>query len=106
MAWDDLAKEAIDASYDEFGKAATYTPPGGGPAMPCTVILDLRDPASRPDDGRPVEGVAIIQVRKSEVAAPAHDGVFAVTALAKSFSVTSRPQPNDPDGIEWMMWGT
>jgi hypothetical protein len=42
---------------------------------------------------------AAIEVRRSEVAAPAKGGTFIVDS--KSFSIESDPQSNDPDRLVW-----
>ena len=76
----DHAKRAIDAVFEHLGVAATYTPPGGGAGTACTILLDKRDPESRQGEGRPQAGIVTIEVRKSEIALPAKNGVFAVGA--------------------------
>jgi hypothetical protein len=85
----------------EFGVAASYVPPGGGTAVACTVLLDRRDPNQRHDDGRPIVGVMVLQVRRDEIAAPAAGGTFTIEATA--YSVASRPEP-DQDRQVWTMW--
>lgn len=97
---------AVDASFATWGEPAptTYTPPGGGAAVPCTVILDRREAGARPEDGRPPTGQVTIEVRKSEVANPAAGGTFAVGA--EVFTVMSRPIAQDASGLVWTMWAT
>jgi hypothetical protein len=97
----DTAQAVIDATFAEFGHAATYTPPGGS-AIPCTVIVDLRDAGMRPDDGRPIAGQMTIEVRKTEIAAPEKDGVFAFDD--NSVTVMNRPMLGDEEGLTWKMW--
>ena len=95
---------AVDASFATWGEPAptTYTPPGGGAAVPCTVILDRREAGARLEDGRPPAGQVTIEVRKSEVASPASGGVFAVGS--ESFTVMNRPIEHDSSGLVWTMW--
>jgi hypothetical protein len=99
MAFDQLA---IDTTFRAFGKAATYTPPGGGTPVACSIVLDKRDPDQRPDEGRPLAGVLVLEVRASEVAAPAARGTFLVGA--KTYTVANRPERSDPEGLAWTMW--
>ncbi|MBR0855483.1 head-tail joining protein [Bradyrhizobium liaoningense] len=101
---DTLAAAAIDAAYLAWGKAASYTPPGGGSAAPCTVLLDVRDSGARPEDGSPPAGQAWIEVRAREVAAPLAGGTFTMTVGAKIYEILSRPLPADADGYAWKMW--
>lgn len=99
----DTAQVVVDDTYDEFGRAATYTAPGGSP-VPCVVMVDLRDVNARPDDGRPIAGQITIEVRKSEIAAPAHQGVFAFDA--GTLTIMNRPIISDEEGLVWRMWAT
>lgn len=101
---DTLAAAAIDAAYLAWGKAALYASPGGGSAVPCTVLLDLRDSSARPEDGSPPAGQAWIEVRAREVAAPAAAGTFTMTIGGKVWEIASRPLPADADGYAWKMW--
>lgn len=98
MAFSDVAQAVVDDSFAEFGKPATYN---GGPP-PITIIVDLRDEGSRPDDGRPIAGQITIEVRKSEVAAPAHGDTF--TFDARTVTVSNRPQLDEEEGLVWKMW--
>jgi hypothetical protein len=59
----EVAKAVVDATFAEFGREAFHI--GGSTAI--TVIVDLRDAGSRPDDGRPIAGQITIEVRKSEI---------------------------------------
>ena len=73
MSASDVAQAAIDAVFAEFGREAFHN--GGSTAI--SIIVDLRDAGSRPDDGRPIAGQITIEVRKSEVEAPVHGDTFA-----------------------------
>jgi hypothetical protein len=99
----DVAQTAIDDAFAEFGRSATYN---GGPSATgsVTIIVDLRDKASRPDDGRPIAGQITIEVRKTEIAAPAHGGVFVFDG--RTVTVMSRPWLDDEEGLVWKMWAT
>lgn len=98
------AAAAIDAAYLAWGKAASYLPPGGGSAVPCTVLLDVRDSSARPEDGSPPAGQSWIEVRAKEVAAPLAGGTFTITIGGKVYEISSRPLPTDADGYAWKMW--
>jgi hypothetical protein len=101
-AFADHAKRAIDVVFEHFGVIASYTPPGGGPGTACTLLLDRRDPESQQGEGRPQAGIVAIEVRKSEIALPAKNGVFAVGAT--NYTVLDRALAGDPDGLTWTMW--
>jgi hypothetical protein len=108
--------EAIDAIFADpnFVLAAQYTAPGGGSPVSCSIVLDKRDIGSRPDDGRPVAGQVTIEVRKSELAAPAKGGQFTPGTIQAgvfvsgptTYTVMNRPAVEDEDGLIWKMWAT
>ena len=62
--------------FEVFGMAATYTPPGGGSQVACTIILDSRDRELEFGRGSPVMQGQILQVRRSELPAPAKGGTL------------------------------
>ncbi|UPJ55407.1 hypothetical protein [Bradyrhizobium sp. 192] len=99
-----LAAAAADAAYVIYGKAASYTPPGGGISVPCTVLFDGRDSSARPEDGSPPAGQSWIEVRAREVAVPLAGGTFTMTVGGKTHEIASRPLPTDADGYAWKMW--
>jgi hypothetical protein len=94
-----LEQIVVDASFAVWGRAATYVPPGEEVPIPCAVIRNLRDREMTGLNGRPLMQGAAIEVRRSEVAAPAKGGTFIVDS--KSFSIESDPQSNDPDRLVW-----
>jgi len=94
----DIAQAAIDAAFAEFGREAFHN--GGSTAI--TIIVDLRDAGSRPDDGRPIAGQITIEVRKSEVEAPVHGDTFAFDG--RTVKVLNRPWLDDEEGLVWKMW--
>jgi hypothetical protein len=101
------ASDTVDDTYAEFGVAAVYTAAEGGATVPCTIIVDLRDADARPDDGRPIVGQITIEVRGSEIAAPASQDTFAFTDLggrARNVTVINRPWLGDEEGLVWKMW--
>lgn len=103
----DRAAAALDAQYAEFAEAATYVPPGGGSGIPCHVIPDRSDRTldlgGFGGGGRPMlEGITL-EVRKSELAVPAKNGVFTITATGEALKVLDDPKSADPDRLEWSM---
>jgi hypothetical protein len=94
----DVAQAAVDDAFAEFGRSATYN----DSPTPITIIVDLRDAGSRPDDGRPIAGQITIEVRKTEVAAPAHGDRF--TFGGRTAVVSNRPMLDDEEGLVWKMW--
>lgn len=111
MAVESDADRAAFFNADEFGLAAVYTPPGGGAGVPCTILLDRTDGDAAHGDGRPVSGRVVLQVQRSEVAAPARNGTFGPPAasvagrneLTVTYTVMDRPQ-NEADALIWTLW--
>ena len=92
MSASDAAQAAIDAAFAEFGREAFHN----GDPTAITIIVDLRDKGSRPDDGRPIAGQITIEVRKSEVAAPVHGDTFSFDG--RTVKVSNRPWLDDEGG--------
>jgi hypothetical protein len=86
--------------FEVFGVAAAYTPPGGGPSVACTVILDSRDRELEFGRGAAVMQGQTLQVRRSEVP-PAKGGTFAVGLVM--LTVLDDPRSDDPDRHVWRM---
>jgi len=95
----DRALADILGNRDLGGQAATYTPPGGGPAQPCTILVIQPDQDFPIPGGLGVSGPAIeILVRTAEVAIVAEGGVFAVAGASYRVSDTQQP---DPRRLTW-----
>jgi hypothetical protein len=94
----DIAQATVDDTFAEFGRPATYN----GGSTPITVIVDLRDENARPDDGRPIVGQITIEVRKTEVLAPANGDTFAFDG--RTAVVMNRPWLDEEEGLVWKMW--
>ena len=95
-----LEQIVVDASFAVWGRLATYASPDGGVPTPCSVIRNLRDREMTGLNGRPLMQGTVIEVRRSEVAAPAKGGIFIVDGA--SFSIESDPESNDPDRLVWV----
>jgi len=87
--------------FEVFGVAAAYTPPGGGASASCTVILDTRDSELEFGRGSAVMQGQTLQVRRSELPAPAKGGTFAIGPA--TLVVLDDPRSDDPDRHVWRM---
>lgn len=100
----DRARRAIDAIFSNNGKAATYTPPAGGAAIGCTVLLDSDDEEIDGVRARAVMRGNIVKVRRAEIPAPARGGVFALVETGETFTVRGDPyHDEDPERLEHTM---
>lgn len=80
----DIAAALVDAGLADV---ATYTPPGGGSAVPCTVYVD-RDVQVYGDDQMPVGAPrTLITIFRSDVDAPARLGTVTLTETAETFKL-------------------
>jgi hypothetical protein len=89
----DLAALAIDPVFATLGVAATYTPPGGGAPIACTVIR--RSPDLDVGLQRAVIRGDLIEVRRAEVPAPQKGGTFALGAETLTVREDPRHAPED-----------
>jgi len=102
----DIAALPVDAVFATFGVAASYTAPGiGAVAVPCTVLLDAADRVFDTGQGRGVVKGRVVEVRISEIAAPARAGTFTITATSEVLKVTEDPRiaEDDPERLVWIM---
>lgn len=104
MPVESAADLATFYSTAEFAKVGVYTPPAAGTPVACRVLFDPRDPGAMAGEGRPLAGVATIQVRKSEIATPAVGGSFALTGISGTWTIVERPRVNDTESSEWVCW--
>lgn len=77
---------------------AVYTPPGGK-GVACRIMPRRPDETAEFGGSKPVVGSVVIEVRASEVAAPARGGTFTVGEMAYTVGAVRR-QP-DPDRLIW-----
>jgi hypothetical protein len=97
-AFDAALQTMLGDVFMMFGRAAAYTPPGGSPSA-CIVVVDRAD--DRPELGGAtfVAAQNVIEVRKSEIAAPVKGGQFAIAA--ETFKIVAAPRCDDPERIVW-----
>lgn len=96
---DPAALLSLNAPFAMFGKPATYTPPGGGTAVVCRVIIDRADRDIVLPDGKPFAEGDTIEVRASEVV-PARGGSFVVETV--TYVVQNDPKSTDPDRLAFI----
>lgn len=98
-----IAREAVDAAFAGLGTAATYVPPGGGAPAACLILRRRPDEAIALGTGRLVETTDMVDVRASDVAAPARGGTFLVPGPdgAATLVVTSTPMTRDSERLVW-----
>jgi hypothetical protein len=94
----EIASEAVDAAFEEFGSAAVYTPPSGPAVDGITIIRGRPDAEASLGDSRVRVDSVVIEVRASE-ASPARDGTFAIDE--ETFTVIAAPKRNDPERLIW-----
>lgn len=102
MPVETAADRAAMFSADDFGTAALYTPPGGGSAVPCTIVLDLGRPRDfEAEGGRGGARAAIArqrcQVLVDQVPVVAIGGSF--EAGARTFRVAADPDLDETGAI-------
>jgi hypothetical protein len=103
MPVESAADRAAFFNADEFGLAATYTPPGGGAGVACTILVNKADAQAAFGQDTPSAGNVELVVNADEIAAPAQGGTFAV-AGGPSYEIMDRPRLGDLAGKIWIMW--
>ncbi len=96
-----LAALAVNAAFTARGRAATYTPPGGGSSVSCLLIDDASDRQAAGTLGRPVMKGFVVKVRKSDIAAPAKGGTFVFTDTSESVTILGDPITVDGARLVW-----
>lgn len=99
-----MSREAVDSVFETFGVEALYLPPSppGGAALPIVAVLRREDSERVMPSGAValVAGLAV-EVRASELAAPARGGVVRIGAV--DYRVESDPECRDPDRLVWTL---
>jgi hypothetical protein len=96
-----IFEDPVDAGFEEFGIAATYTAPAGSP-LPCTVIRNAEDRIVSFGDSRPFAEGDLIDLRASEVASPVKGAVIALQdGSNKSYTILADPESLDPERLIW-----
>jgi hypothetical protein len=91
----------VDATFAAYGAVASYSPPGGGDAVACVVCRKVPDRALGFGQGAPLLQSDEIEVRKSEVSAPARGGLF--TVGTEVLEILSDPRCEDDLALVWIM---
>jgi hypothetical protein len=106
----DTAAIAVDASFDEWGRAATYRhAPShrlyGAPPTDCVVMLGRADQVTEFRNIHAASPGEQIEVRQSELPECEVDGVFTITSGGRRYKVTSAPRTpeDDPERLVWIM---
>ena len=91
--------------FEVFGVPATYTPPGGGEPVPCTIIRNRADRELSFGTGKPMAAGDRIEVRAAEVT-PAAGGTFVIGEGdgAEMVRVVGDPivADHDPYRLAWL----
>jgi|GEM_PF-4230411 len=90
--------KALDRVFARFGVAASYLSPALVTTA-CVVVINEVDDATTLGNVPIIAGQMIVEVRASELAAPAKGGVF--TADGRDFKIVSAPKREDPSGLVW-----
>lgn len=101
MTWPDLAAATADAVASAFGEAATWLAGGVGPGIPITVTRVVEDPTFALGPGSVRARGERLEVRASEVAAPAAGDriVLASGAVRQVQGALER----DAEGVTWIL---
>jgi hypothetical protein len=93
--------DGVDALFSDENVAtdATYTPPGGGVAVECRVIVDNADRLVQFGQGRGLAEGRVIKVRSSEIVSVVRGGLFAVGT--EDLKIVDDPQLLDPERLIW-----
>ena len=99
MPVESAADLAVFFNAAEWAKAATYTPPGGGAGAPCTVLIGSEDREVSFGTSHAFAEGDVLQVRRSEIAAPARGGTFLIGAT--TYAIQGDPRTLDADRAIW-----
>jgi hypothetical protein len=100
----DLARLAIDPGFDLYGRPAVYRPPERDRETPCTIMFNAPDATlAGPVNTRTFAPAIVIEVRKSEIAQPKRNGIFAMAESPEEFKIASDPKCEDPERLIWSM---
>jgi hypothetical protein len=94
----------LAAAFADAGMAdaATYTPPGGGPAVPCMVYVDRDVQPYTVDQMDVATPRTVVTFLLAEVANPQHAGTVTLTATAESFQLDAELR-RDESRVVWVV---
>jgi hypothetical protein len=94
--------EMLDALYaSELGLDASYTPPGGGTAVPVRVMAAQQDQIGNFGQSRLQSERAVFKARRSELASPLAGGTLNVAG--SDHTIKASPRSEDPRRLEWVL---
>jgi len=100
--FDDQIASADTVIYDQFGDAASYTPPGAGEAVPCRVIIDNQtEILDMGGTGQTRVSGMTASVLESTIAEPKRGGQFRPTEGKYSGKVLEYSAAPVLDAEEW-----
>ena len=97
-----IASLAVDATFNLFGRAATYAAPEFRAPVDCRIIRAAPDVSiNAPGVTQAFARGVTVEVRASEIASPAKGGVF--VCAGESLKIISEPRfaEGDPDRLVW-----
>jgi hypothetical protein len=96
-AFDELVDDLF--ADDNLAVAATYTPPGGGTSVACSVILSAEDRDINFNGGRQIAQGRMIDLRRSEISAPRKGAAIVIDD--ETFQIAADPEADDADRLIW-----
>lgn len=102
--FDDCATAALSTAFRIMASDAVYEPPTGPVVTSLRVIVGKADDVADIGSASFVAPERVVEVRKSQLAAPTKGGVFAVSRNGGGtdrYVITAKPKIEDPDGLVW-----
>lgn len=99
----DLEQMVVDAWFRQWGKAASYLPPGG-PLVPSLLVIRRNaDQVLGLGHGAALIEGRVLEVRRTEIEAPLRGSVFTMIAGGEVLTVIDDPQTHDDLRKVWTM---
>lgn len=96
--FDASAAKTLASAFARFGDPAIYLSPELATSA-CRIIINRADETTTLGKVPIVAGQTLVEVRASELSAPAKGGIF--TADGRDFKIISAPKREDPSGLVW-----
>ncbi|OSM07597.1 head-tail joining protein [Magnetofaba australis] len=91
---------SVDAVFDAFGVAATYTPANGDPATTITVLAKRPDEVVGFGETRIAAEISLFEIRASDVASPEAGDVITLNGI--NYTVQGTPM-RDVERLTWTL---